>query len=122
MIGCRIKDSISIASGQTLSGVAIIAEGDYTTIDLQGTSGTTVSLDIDSGYVMFINSVPGCLIEVNLKGGEIELDSSCTGGDLYLEGIGTLYGDPVALGMNTKGNNLIDNTTISDAVWNKPLP
>lgn len=121
MIGCRIKDNISVASGQTLSGVAIVAEGDYTTIDLQGVSRTTVSLDIDSGYVMFINSVEGCLIEINMKGGEIELDSSCTGGEVYFEGIGTLYGDPIALGMTVKGNNLIDNTTISNSVWDTTL-
>lgn len=122
MFNCRLKDSIKVATGKTLSGIEMVIEGDNTTIDLGGVSGTTVSLDINSGYILFINSVEGCLIELNMKGGEIELDSSCTGGDFYAEGIGTLYGDPVALGMNVTGNNLIDNTTISGAVWNKQLP
>lgn len=122
MIGCRISGLIKVGGGKTLSGVGIVSEGDFTVIDLQGVSGTTVSLDISSGLITIINCVEGCLIEFNFNGGEIELDSSCTGGDFYIEGIGTLYGDPEALGMNIVGNNLIDNDTISSSVWNKTLP
>ena len=112
---CIIFGDIKINSGKTFSGVNIVFEGDYTTIDMQG-EPCTLSLDIDSGYFLLKNSVDGCLAEFNCKGGEIELDSSCTGGDFYAEGYGTLYGDPIALGMNVKANHLISLETIPISV------
>jgi hypothetical protein len=117
MTACSLNNLIKVKPGSYLSGVEMIMEGDYTTIDLQNTSGTTISLDINSGYLKIINSVPGCLIEVNLKGGEIELDESCSGGDFYAEGVGTLLGDPEALGFNVKANHLIALETIPGPIW-----
>ena len=109
-------ESCSIEAGAYFSSVNTIFEGDFTTIDMQSTTGTIASLDIDSGYVNFINSVDGCLIEVNMRGGELELDASCTGGDFYAEGYGTLFGDPEALGMTVKANHLIALETIEAQV------
>ena len=120
VIDSRISGTIYVASGKTFSGVGIVVEGDAI-IDLQG-QPCTVSLDVDSGYITFINSVAGCLIEIGLGGGEIELDPSCTGGDFYIQGDGTLYGDPIALGMNLIGNNLLGLNPIADYVWEKTLP
>lgn len=117
---CVLYGDIKIKSGCTFSGVNIIFEGDTTIIDMQG-NPCTVSLDIDSGYFILKNSVAGCLAEFNCRGGEIELDDSCTGGDFYAEGIGTLFGDPEELGMTVKANHLIALETIPGPILDKIL-
>lgn len=119
LIGCRLSNNIKVEAGKTLSGVELVIEGDFTVIDLGGVSGTTVSLDVNSGYIVFKNAVEGCLINLNFKGGEIELDVSCTGGDFYAEGIASFFNDSA---MNITGNHLLSKESISDAVWNKTLP
>jgi hypothetical protein len=86
-----------------LSGVNIVFEGDYTNIDLIGSPGS-VSLDVDSGYVEILNCVAGCLIEFNIRGGEIDLNANCVGGELYIEGYGKLYNNSA---MTIKANNLL---------------
>jgi hypothetical protein len=121
MINCRLSGSIGIEAGKRLSGVEMVIEGDTTTIDMQSTSGTEFSCDVNSGYLLFKNAVPGSLIELNIKGGEVELDPSITGGDLYLEGVGNLFGDPSALGMNVKANHLLALETIPGPVWDEQL-
>lgn len=116
LYNCQINGDIKVKEGGRLSGVGIVFEGDYTTIDMQG-HACTVSLDIDSGYFELLNSVDGCLAEFNLRGGEIDLNTNCTGGDFYAEGYGTLFGNPDDLGMVVKANHLIAVETISDEVW-----
>jgi hypothetical protein len=108
---CTASGDIKVKEDGRLSGVNIVFEGDYTTIDMQS-APCTVSLDVDSGYFKLLNSVEGCLAEFNLRGGEIEIDESCTGGDFYAEGYGTLYGDPEAYGMSIKANHLLALETI----------
>jgi hypothetical protein len=114
LVNCILTGDINIVSGGKMSGVGIVFEGDFTTIDMLS-SPSTVSMDIDSGYVKLINAVDNCLAEFNLRGGEIELDSTITGGDFYIEGYGTLYGDPTILGMTVKANNLISSDAISSS-------
>jgi hypothetical protein len=111
MVNCTLEGDIKVAEGGRFSGVGIVFNGDFNTIDCQE-KVSTVSLDIDSGYVELLNLVPGCLTEFNLRGGELELNDNITGGDLYLEGYGTLFGDPEALGMNIKANHLLALETI----------
>ena len=118
LISGRLNGTNTIFSGGTFSGTGLIVEGDNTIIDLQNQQ-CTVSLDVKSGIITFINAVAGCLIELNLSGGEIVLDASCVGGDFYAEGIGTLYDDSA---MNITDNHLLALETITDAVWNKTLP
>ena len=113
---CFIDGNIVVTSGGYFTGTGIVFEGDFTNIEM-GTS-STVSLDVNSGYVLLKNSTSGCLAEFNLNGGELELDSTCTGGDFYAEGYGVLYGDPVALGMNVKANHLMSLDTITNSTWN----
>jgi len=118
IIGGRISNNISIEAGKTMSGVDIVVEGDNTIIDLQS-QPCTVSLDVKSGIITFINAIAGCLIELNLSGGEIVLDSSCVGGDFYAEGSGTLYDSSA---MTILDNHLLALEPIADYVWNKTLP
>lgn len=113
---CVVDGDIVLTSGGYFTGVGVVFEGDYTNIEMG--ENTTVSLDVDSGYLLLKNSTSGCLAEFNYKGGELELDSSCVGGDFYAEGIGYLYSDPVALGMNVKANHLISLETVSETNWN----
>lgn len=113
---CFVDGDIVLTSGGYFTGVKVVFEGDYTNIEMGENS--TVSLDVDSGYLMIKNSTSGCLSEFNFKGGELELDSSCTGGEFYAEGVGYLYGDPVALGMTVKSNHLISLETVSETNWN----
>jgi len=103
-IGCTIDGATLIKAGGWLSGSAIVIEGDNTVFDMRSTSGTTVSMDVESGWSQFINAVTGSLIELNVKGGEVSLDASCTGGEYYVEGVGTLFNDSA---MVKKDNHFI---------------
>jgi hypothetical protein len=58
--------------------------------------------------------VAGCLIELNLKGGEVFLDASCVGGEYYMEGIGNLYNSST---MTKKDNHLLSLEEIPPMVW-----
>lgn len=106
---CQIDGATKIAAGGWLSSSNTVIEGDYTVFDLRSATGTTVSMDIASGWAQFINSVDGCLIELNVKGGEVSFDASCVGGEYYLEGIGTLFNDGA---MTVKENHL---------TWDEPM-
>ena len=119
--GCSLQGDIKLVNNGKLSGIDIVFEGDFTTIDMQGFNNCVVSLDISSGHVELLNSVAGCLMEFNLRGGEIELNSSCTGGSFYAEGYGTLIGDPIALGITVKGNNLLSLETITNSILDEPV-
>lgn len=118
MIDCRLSNNISIASGTTFSGIEVVVEGDDTIIDFQN-QPSTVSLDVNSGIITFINAVDGCLIDLNMKGGEIVLTPSCVGGEYYAEGVGVLYNDSE---MTILDNHLLGLESIADSVWNKTLP
>lgn len=113
---CVVDGDIVLTSGGYFTGVGVVFEGDYTNIEMGENS--IVSLDVDSGYLLLKNSTSGCLAEFNYKGGELELDPSCTGGDFYAEGVGYLYSDPIALGMNVKANHLISLETVTETNWN----
>lgn len=113
---CLVDGDIVVTSGGYFTGTGIVFEGDFTNIEMGPSS--IVSLDVNSGYVLLKNSTSGCLAEFNLNGGELELDSTCTGGDFYAEGYGVLYGDPIALGMNVKANHLMSLDTITNSNWN----
>jgi hypothetical protein len=116
--GGRLTGDITVHPGDYLSGIEIVVEGDFTTIDLQSTAGTTVSLDVNSGIITFLNAVEGCLIELNLRGGEIVLDASCTGGIFYAEGYGTLYNEST---MEILDNHLLALETIPGPVWEQAV-
>jgi hypothetical protein len=105
---CQIDGATSVSPGGWISSSGTIIEGDYTVFDLQSTADTAVSMDIESGWAQFANAVDGCLIELNVKGGEVSLDASCTGGEYYIEGVGTLFNDSA---MTKKENHL---------VWDEP--
>lgn len=90
---CQIEGTQLLAAGGWFSSIETVIEGDFTFFDLRSTAETTVSMDMNSGWAQFINAVEGCLIELNVKGGEVSLYASCTGGDYYLEGIGTLFNE-----------------------------
>lgn len=112
LTNCILEGDIKIKSGGNMSGVGVVFEGDFTTIDMLN-QPSTVSLDVESGYFKLINTTIGGLAEFNLRGGELELDNTITGGEFYIEGYGTLYGDPLALGMVVKANNLISSEAIA---------
>jgi len=105
---CQIEGNISIANGEVFSAIKTVIEGDNTIFNLQEQM-CTLSMDVDSGLVQIINSVDGCLVELNVKGGEVSLGSSCVGGDYYLEGIGTLFNDSA---MTKKENHFIWDETM----------
>ena len=113
---CFIDGDIIVDDNGYFTGTGIIFEGDFTSIEMGVNS--TVSLDIESGYLLLKNSTSGCLSEFNLRGGELELDTTCSGGDFYAEGYGVLYGDPIELGMNVKANHLMSLDTITNSNWN----
>lgn len=115
MYGGRLTGLIKVAPGGVLSGIEIVVEGDITVIDLQNAANTVVSLDVNSGIITFVNAVDTCLIELNLRGGEIVLDASCVGGDFYAEGYGTLYNDS---NMTIKDNHLLALETIPPYILN----
>lgn len=115
---CTLRGLIKIEENGTFSGIDLIFEGDNTVIDLQN-KVCTVSLDINSGIVTFINAVASCLIELNLRGGEIVLDASCIGGDFYAEGYGTLFNEST---MNIKDNHLLALETIPEPIMSYTRP
>jgi hypothetical protein len=143
-LDCQFAGNIKIKPGKWISAQGAVIEGDTTYFDLQSTPGTTVSMDVASGWFQLQNSVTGCLCELNVKGGEVSLDETCTGGEYYLEGIGTLFNDSA---MEKKDNHFVWNeqstyvrevgstgallygagggsspVDIADAVWSKVLP
>lgn len=101
---CQVDGPTLVAAGGWVSAAKTVIEGDYTVFDLRATAGTTVSMDIVSGWAQFSNSVAGCLVELNVKGGEVTLGASCVGGEFYVEGVGTLFNES---GMTVKENHLI---------------
>ena len=101
---CQIEGATKIKAGGWFGANAMVVEGDFTVFDLRSTTRTTVSMDVVSGWSQFINAVDGCLIELNVKGGEVSLDASCVGGEYYLEGVGTLFNDSA---MSVKENHFI---------------
>lgn len=119
--GCSLQGEIKLVNNGILSGIDIVFEGDETTIDMQGYNNCTVSLNISSGYFKLLNSRTGCLAEFNLRGGEIELDNTCTGGYFYAEGYGTLFGNPETLGMTVKANHLVALETIPGPILDETL-
>lgn len=113
---CIISGDISLSEGSKLSGTGIVFEGDTSSIDCKGLINT-ISLDIASGYVLIKNSIPGCLAEFNIRGGEIELDSTCIGGEFYVEGYGKIYNNSA---MTIKANNL-QTGIIQEAILDVPI-
>lgn len=109
---CHVTGDIKVNAGGIMSGIGIVFEGDFNSIDMQGEI-CTVSLDIASGYVEILNSVTGCLAEFNLSGGELEFNANCIGGEYYVEGHGVLYDNG---SMVVKANNLI-STYMPEEVW-----
>jgi hypothetical protein len=107
---CQFAGDIKIKAGKWISATNSIIEGDTTFFDLGGVTGTTISMDITSGWFQLLNSADGCLTELNLKGGEVSFDSSNTGGEYYLEGIGTFFDE--STGMTCKENHL---------TWDEPI-
>ena len=120
LFNCRISGLIKIEPGRVLSGVGVVTETNETEIDLQNAADTVVSLDVNSGIITFINAVDDCLIELNLRGGEIQLDASCVGGTFYAEGYGTLYNDS-AMDIPENYNHLLALETIRDYVMDADL-
>jgi hypothetical protein len=108
---CQIEGPTSIAPGGWFSSADTVIEGDYTVFDMQSTAGTTISMDVTSGWSQFDNAVDGCLIELNVKGGEVSFKSSCTGGEYYLEGVGTLFNDSA---MTQKENHLVEGNALDE--------
>lgn len=117
LINCRISNYISTHENGYLSGIEIVAEGDNTVIDNLNAPGI-ISLDVNSGFIKIVNCVTGCLVEMNLKGGEIELDTSCVGGEYYFEGVGTLFNNST---MTKKDNHLLALETIPGPIWDEQL-
>jgi hypothetical protein len=113
LTNCILEGDISIKPGGNMSGTGIVFEGDLTTINMLS-QPSTVSLDVDSGYFKLKNAIVGSLAEFNLRGGEVEIDTTCTGGEYYLEGYGTLYNNGT---MTEKGNHLLALETIPINVW-----
>lgn len=110
MYDCQLSGLLKIKAGKWISCCNTVIEGDTTFFDLRNTTGTTVSMDVASGWSHFINCVEGCLVELNCKGGEVSFDSSCVGGEYYLEGVGTLFNDGA---MTKKDNHFIWNEETS---------
>jgi hypothetical protein len=108
---CQIDGAFTLKPGGWFSAVDTVVEGDNTVFDMGSTSGTTVSMDMVSGWAQFTNATTGSLIELNVKGGEVSLAASCTGGEYYLEGVGTLFNDST---MTRKDNHLIWDETIEN--------
>ena len=113
---CTLSGLISIIPSGRLSGIELVFDTDETIIDLQY-ANTTVSLDINSGIVTFKNANTGCLIELNMRGGEVVLDPTCNGGEFYVEGYGTLYDNGT---MVIKDNHLLAKETITYAILDEP--
>jgi hypothetical protein len=102
---CQFAGNIKLKAGKWISATNSVIEGDTTYFDLRSTTGTTLSMDISSGWLQLLNSVDGCLTELNVKGGEVSFDSSNTGGEYYLEGVGTFFDE--STGMTCKENHFI---------------
>jgi hypothetical protein len=94
---CQIEGSTSIKAGGWFSATELVVEGDFTVFDMRDVAFTTLSADIASGWTRVINLGTDCLIELNVKGGEVSFDATCDGGSYYLEGTGTLFNDGVNL-------------------------
>lgn len=101
---CQIDGPTLVKAGGWFSSARTVIEGDFTVFDLRNAADTVVSMDIVSGWAQFSNAVAGSLIELNVKGGEVTLAASCTGGEYYLEGVGTLFNDSA---MAVKENHLV---------------
>jgi len=115
---CRLDGMLRL--GGYFSGVDLVAEGDETTVDFGLDPANTFSCDMASGYLLFKNMVRGNLLELNMRGGEIELEgSSCSGGDFYAEGYGTVFDTEGLLRrgvLNVKANHLLALETIPEPI------
>lgn len=105
LLHSQLSGAITIKAGKWISAGETVIEGDTCTIDLQSASGTTVSMDMSSGWAQFENCAEGTLVELNVKGGEVSFLASCTGGEYYLEGVGTLFME--GTGMVKKENHFV---------------
>jgi len=92
LVRCTIDGTTLVKAGGWVDAAHTIIQGDNTFFDLRDTANTTVSMDIESGWAQFLNCVD-CLIELNVKGGEVSFDASCVSGFYYMEGVGTLFND-----------------------------
>lgn len=101
---CQIDGPTLLKAGGWFSSADTIIEGDFTVFDFRSTTGTVLSMDVASGWCQVDNAVAGCLIELNVKGGEVSLYATCTGGEYYLEGVGTLFNNSA---MTKKENHFI---------------
>jgi len=107
----RMEADIFIAPGKTLSVAGAIVEGDFTVLDMGSHASTVFSADLASGSVLIKNAVAGSLAEMNISGGDITLDASCTGGEYWIEGYGAFYNEST---MTEKGNQLITTVLLAE--------
>ena len=107
----RMEGAIGMLPGNALSVVGTVIEGDVTTIDLGNSATSVFSGDIASGSIRFINAITGSLIELNVSGGDITLDVSCTGGEYWIEGYGAFYNESAML---EKGNQLLTTVLLAE--------
>jgi len=107
----RMEADIFIAPGKTLSVAGTIVEGDFTVLDMGSHASTVFSADLASGSVLIKNAVAGSLAEMNISGGDITLDVSCTGGEYWIEGYGAFYNEST---MTEKGNQLITTVLLAE--------
>jgi len=73
-----------------------------------------------SGFITLINSTDNNDIRIFLTSGGVELDSTCTDGQVIITGVGTLI-DNSGIGMTVETSALINKSTIAKAVWDEPI-
>jgi hypothetical protein len=103
----------SVLTGQNI-GVYGSTPGTPAVIDMVGT-GRVFQASMD-GAIQFSNLVAGSFIQIGLTSGTIILDPTCSGGNVVLTGVGTLYDYSTA----TVINSLLSDDSIADAVVSEP--
>jgi len=114
---CRTDGDLYVKAGGTFAGTEVVVEGDFCVFYMRGVAGTSISLDVLSGWVQVEDLVTDGYVDLNMKGGELSFYPSCTGGTYYLEGYGNLWDETEPGTLTVIENHLLALETIPHNIW-----
>lgn len=124
---CSLKGTI-VLGGNSDAYIANCSKLDVSTTPIinMGGSGQDLVMVNYSGSIKLTNMTGNNIIGISLNGGAIILDDTITSGTVSVTGIGNLMdieGNLIPTGTWNSGvtvaNNLINQSTVATAVWNK---
>ncbi|MHC4950704.1 MAG: hypothetical protein ACYTEU_06920 [Planctomycetota bacterium] len=96
-----------------------VAGSNTPTIDMGG-SGQDLSLRNYNGGIKIENKTGSNAVSIDLNSGHIILDSTVTGGEVVIRGIGKLTDNSTGGTINIQ--DFLNPGTITEEIWNDPMP